>query len=208
MKHAMTVLCLVVAAFLGAAERDAPAFRAFPNPGPNWSSADGRQLDDGQFSWRHYKHDKTGDVVACVAWHTPGLSIDNAPVRQASIETVTSNGYAYALTHKLGQPIADAVRHQLALINVQNHSATQKATYRAIEYTYVYESTDGESPTAMAHGYVVVVGDFTIFIQHTANRVITSDIAQSMAMDLGMAWSAKQTSIPEGWSASISRSHK
>jgi hypothetical protein len=208
MKHVLILLNLVVAASVGATERDAPKFLAYPNPGPDWSSADDRRLDDGQFSWRHYKHDKTGDVVACVAWHTPGLNIDASPIRQASIEIVTSSGYAYAMTRKLGRPIDDTVRHQIASIKVQNHSAAQKAIYRAIEYTYVYESADGESQSAMAHGYVVVVGDFTIFIQHTANRVITSDIAQTMAMDLVMAWSEKQTSIPKGWSASISRSYK
>ena len=208
MKQSLTLLCFAVAASLGAAERDAPAFRAFPNPGSDWSSADSRQLGDRQFSWRHYKHEKTGDVVACVAWHTPGLTVDANAVRQASIETITSNGYAYALTHKLGQPIADTIRHHTVSIDVQNHSATRKAIHRAIEYTYVYESADGDSPTAMAHGYVVVVGDFTIFIQHTANRVITSDIAQSMAMELGMAWSARQTSIPKGWSATITHPDK
>jgi hypothetical protein len=205
MKHALTILCLVLATSVGAAERDAPAFRAFPNPGSDWSSADDRQLDDGQFSWRHYKHEKTGDVIAVVAWHTPRLSIDTNPVRQASIETITSSGYAYAKTRKLGQPIDDTVRHHVASIIVQNHAAAKKNIYRAIEYTYVYESADGKSRSAMAHGYVVHVGDFTIFVQHTANRIITSDIAQSMAMDLAIAESKKQTSLPKGWSASISR---
>ena len=63
---------------------------------------------------------------------------------------------------------------------------------------------DGLSESSMAHGYVVVVGDFTIFIQHTANHVITSDIAQDMVTELAIGWSAKQTSLPEGWSAGIS----
>jgi hypothetical protein len=205
MKHAPLLICLVVVASLGAAEQDTPAFRDFPNPGPDWSSADDGRLDDGRFSWRHYKHDKTGGVVACVAWHTPGLDIDASAIRQASTETVTSSGYAYAMTRKLGRPIEDTVRHQIASIKVQNHSAAQKAIHQVIEYTYVYENADGESHSAMAHGYVLVVGDFTVIIQHTSSRVITSDIAQSMAMDLGVAWSAKQVSIPTGWSVSISR---
>ncbi len=149
MKNAIAILCLTVAASLGAAEPDVPAFRTFPNPGHEWSSADGGQVDDGQFSWRHYKHDKTGDVVACVAWYTP--------------------------------------------------------SFRAIEYTYVYENESGDSQPALAHGYVVVIGDFTIFIQHTANRVITSGIAQHMLMDAVFAWSKEQTSTAKGWGASISR---
>ncbi len=204
MKHALTILCLVLATSLGAAERDVTVFRDFPNPGSDWSSADDHQLDDGQFSWRHYKHEKTDDVIAYVAWHTPRLSIDSNPVRQASIETITSSGYAYAKTRKLGKPIADTVRHRVTSIDVRNHAAAQKNIYRTIEYTYVYESADGESRSAMAHGYVVHIGDFTIFVQHTANRVITSEIAQSMAMDLAFAESKKQTSLPNGWSASIS----
>lgn len=208
MKIAMTVLCLVVAASLGAAERDTSTFRAFPNPGPGWSSTDGRQLEDGQFSWRHYKHDKTGDVVACVAWHTPRMTVESNAVRQASIETITSDGYAYALTRKLGRPIADTVRHQTVSINVRNQAVDQRSSYQAIEYTYVYENVDAETESIMAHGYVIDVGDFTIFIQHTADRVITSDIAQGMAIDLVLAWSKKQTSIPKGWRAGISRSHK
>ena len=188
-----------------AANGDAPPFRDFPNPGREWSSADGKRLEDGQFSWRHYMHKNTGDVLACVAWHTPGLSIDASAVRQASIETITSTGYAYAMTHKLGQLIADKVRHRIASIDVRNHSASQKAVYRTIEYTYVYGSDDGDLQSPMmAHGYVVVVGDFTIFIQHTANHVITSDIAQDMVTELAIAWSANQTSLPEGWSAGIS----
>jgi hypothetical protein len=69
----------------------------------------------------------------------------------------------------------------------------------------VYENGGDDSQSALAHGYVVVVGDFTIFIQHTANRVITSDIAQNMAMDVVISWSEKQKSIAKGWSVSISR---
>jgi hypothetical protein len=208
MKLSLTTVCVAVAASLVAAERDARAFRAFPHPGCDWSNADGAQLDDGQFSWRHHKHQKTGDVVACVAWHAPRLTVDADAVRQASIEIIQSTGYAYVQTRKFGQPIADTVRHQTATINVRNHSAAHKSRYRVIEYTYVYECANGESESAMAHGYVIVVGDFVIFIQHTANRVITSDIAQSMAMNLAMEWSAKQTSLPKGWSAGISRSDK
>lgn len=205
MKHAIVTLCLTVAASLGAAERDTPAFLAFPNPGPEWSSADDGQVDDGQFSWRHYKHDKTGDVVACVAWYTPRLSIDSSPVRQASIEAITSSGYAYALKRKLGQPIDDTVRHRVVSMDVRNHSAGHKLNFRAIEYTYVYENGGDDSQPALAHGYVVVVGDFTIFIQHTANRVITSDIAQNMAMDVVISCSEKQKAISKGWSVSITR---
>lgn len=205
MKHALVLLCLGFATSLGAAERDDPIFHDFPNPGTDWSSVDDGRLDDARFSWQHFKHDGTGDIVACVAWHTPGLTINASPIRQASIETVTSSGYAYAKTRTLGQPIDDTVRHRVASVKVQNHPAGQTAIHEAIEYTYVYESADRESPSAMAHGYVLVVGDFTIIIQHTANRVITSDIAQRMVMDLAIASSAKRESISTGWSASISR---
>lgn len=205
MKHAIAILCLVLATLIGAAEREVPEFSDFPNPGSGWSHADDHKLGDGQFSWRHYKHDKNGDVIACVAWHTPRLSIDSSPVRQASIETITSSGYAYAMTRKLGRPIADTVRHRVASVDVRNQATFQENKYRAIEYTYVYESADGESRSTMAHGYVVHVGDFTVFVQHTANRVITSDIAQSMAMDFAFAESKKQTSLTDGWSASINR---
>lgn len=205
MKHALTILCFLLATSLDAAERDAPVFRAFPNPGSDWSIADDRQVGDGQFSWRHYMHEKTGDVIAIVAWHTPRFCIDSGAVRQASIETITSSGYAYAKTRKLGQPIDDTVRHHVASIIVKHRGTAQKNIYRAIEYTYIYESADGESRSAMAHGYVVHIGEFTVFIQHTANRVITSDIAQSMAMDLAFVESNKLTPLPNGWSASISR---
>lgn len=205
MKHTLAILSLLLATSLRAAERDAPVFRDFPNPGSGWSGADDRHLDDGQFSWRHYKHEEAGDVIACVAWHTPRLSIDANPVQQASIETITSSGYAYAKTRKLGHPIADTVRHRVVSIRVHNHAAAQKNIYRAIEYTYVYQSADGESPSAIAHGYVVHVGDFTFFVQHTAARVITSDIARNMALGLAVAESKKQTSLPKGWSAGISR---
>ena len=208
MKHILTFLCLSISAALYAAEPDTPTFRDFPNPGSDWSGADGHQVDDGRFSWQHYKHDTTGDVVACVAWYAPRLSIHDNAVRQASIETITSSGYAYPWTRKLGQPIADTVRHQIVSVRVRNHSAGRQQNHRAIEYTYVYENADSNARTAMAHGYVVVVGDFTIFVQHTANRVISSDIAQNLVMDLCTAWSAKQTSVPKGWSASISRPDK
>lgn len=199
---------LAIAVSLGAAERDATSFRSFPSPGTDWAIVGERVSDDGRFSMRHLKQEKTGDVVACVAWHTPEVTIESDPVRQASIETITSTGYAYALTHKLGQPIADTIRHRPVSIDVRNHSEALAEVYGAIEYTYVYESADGDSPTTMAHGYVVEVGDFTVFLQHTANRVITSEIASGMALELGMDWSAEQISIPRGWSASISRTDK
>jgi len=111
------------------------------------------------------------------------------------------------MNHELGRPIADTVRHQAASIDVRNHDAAHRSSYRAIEYTYVYESVDAKSESAMAHGYVIDVGEFTVFVQHTADRVVTSDVAQNMAMELVLTWSKNQTSIPKGWSGSISRSH-
>ncbi len=205
MKYLILSLCLALAASLSAAERAATAFRGFPNPLHGWSNADGGQLDEGQFSWRHYKHDTAGDVVACVAWYSPGLSVNSSPVRQVSIETVTSSGYAYAMMRKLGQPIDDTVRHHIVSVDVRNDIAGHKMSFPAIEYTYVYENAGKDTQPALAHGYVVCVGDFIVFIQHTANRVITSDVAQSMAIDVVLSWSTKQESTAKGWSAGISR---
>jgi len=78
-----------------------------------------------------------------------------------------------------------------------------KGVYPAIESTYVYEHGDAEARSTRAHGYVVVVGDFRIFVHHTANRVIGSEFAQDMAVQLVIDRSARQTSLPGGWSAGI-----
>lgn len=205
MKHVLTTLCLVLTTSLRAAEQAPPDFQAFPSPGSDWSIADDRQPGNGQFSWRHFKHRESGGVIAIVAWYTPGLGIDSSPVRQASIETITSSGYAYAKTRILGKAIDDTVRHQKVSIVVRNSAAGQKKVYHAIEYTYVYEGADKETPSTMAHGYVVQVGDFTVFVQHTANRVISSDTAKTLVMDLAFEDARSKTSILKGWGASISR---
>ena len=199
------VLAASLAADVGVSAKEAPSFAAFPNPGQGWSRKNDGHRQDGSFSWVHFKDTRSGDVVACVAWNTPNLDVDAAAVRQASIETITSNGYAYVSTHRLGEPIADTIRNHFVSIDVRNDSASKKFIVRAIEFSYVYEN-GGTSTSAMAHGYVVVVGDFTIIIQHTSRRVITSELASDLVLEVLMQRSVEETSISKGWSASISRS--
>lgn len=95
MRIAIIIVSLAVSATLRAAEH---AFDAFPNPSGDWTAADHGETTQGAFSWRHFRHSKTQDLIGFVAWHAPDLTIDNSSVRQASIETITSKGYAYAST--------------------------------------------------------------------------------------------------------------
>ena len=199
MRIAIIIVSLAIYATLNAAER---GFDAFPNLGGDWVVADHGETTQGAFSWRHFRHSKTGDLIAFVAWHAPDLTIDNSSVRQASIEIVTSKGYAYASTHKLGQPITDTLRHRVVSVSACRHIAEQDTILSALEYSYIYESSNQDSATTIAHGYVIKIEDHIVFVQHTADRVISSEMAQSLVMDLAVG----HMSIPDGWSASIKRS--
>ena len=133
------------------------------------------------------------------------MKVTHSPVRQASIETFTSDGYARISTSKRGSPIADTIRNRFVSISIKNHDADLNFNKDAIEFSYIYQN-DREAPSAMAHGYVVVAGDIVLFVQHTSKHVITSELATDMVF--GLLWRHFKTtsSIESGWSAGIDRS--
>lgn len=89
-------------------------------------------------------------------------------------------------------------------VNAHHHNTDQDVISPALEYSYVYERSNRDFAAVMAHGYVIKIGDYILFVQHTSDRVISSEMAQSLVMDLAVG----QMSIPDGWSASILRSKK
>ena len=185
-----------------------PMFGEFPDPGKHWSKKDASGKSDGSYSWVNFDNAQSGDVLSFVAWKikNPGIKVTNSPVRQASIETFTSDGYAAFSRRKIrGSPIADTIRNRFVSIYTKNHAADINFDTDAIEFSYIYEN-DREAPSTMAHGYVVVLGDLVLFVQHTSKHVITSEFAADMVFKLLWRHFKTISSIEKGWSAGINRS--
>ena len=105
-------------------------------------------------------------------------------VLQASIEMFEKDGLARQTPIKGARPnseIAETLRHRIRLFEMG--TAEAKHSVETIEFTYLYQGFNG-GPMIMAHGYVAVLGESVLFVQHTAPNVITSEVAQDMVVDL------------------------
>jgi hypothetical protein len=175
-----------------------------PDPGKNWRKFDGPGTTDGpmQYSWINFKNTESGDVLSFVAWEFPDADVMHSPVRQASIETFNSDGFAFLSTSVRGSPIADMIRNRPVFFDGRNHAADMRFRERALEYTYVFESRESESST-IAHGYVMTIGDAVVFVRHTSKQVITSDLARDMASGLFFQHWKTITGIDSGWSLGL-----
>jgi hypothetical protein len=203
-RTAISISLLVSFAFASsvwAAAHELPMFGPLPHPGKNWSKVDGPGTTDGlmRFSWINFRNTESGDVLSFVAWQAPGAEVTHSPVRQASIETFNSDGYAFLSTSVRGIPISDTIRNRFVSIDVRNHAADMKFKEKAIEYTYVFESSGGVSST-MAHGYVIVLGKIVLFVRHTSKDIITSDLARDIVFGLVREHFKAVSGIDKGWS--------
>lgn len=179
-----------------------------PKPGKGWKKTDDGQTKGGMYSWVHFKHAESGDVLAFAATrNTASLKVEHSPIRQASIETFTHTGRASWSARSGSEPIADMIRNRIVTVSAGNATNDRKYREEAIEFSYVYEPS-GDSPPNMAHGYVIVVGDLTVFVQHTSQKVITSELAADMVCGLLTKHLAEQTSIPKGWGVMIRRNKR
>ena len=169
--------------------------------GEDWSKKDDGRTRSGEYSWANFVNTQSGDVLSFVAWKTSGQTVRHSPVRQASIETFTSDGYAYVSTRSLGEPIADTIRNQIVQVDVANHAADQRFAVEAIRFSYVYEGD--RDPPSMAHGYAVAFGEIAVFVQHTSKHIITSELASNILYEVIWRHFRDATSIPNGWSALI-----
>lgn len=138
-------------------------------------------------SWVNFDSKKSpGEVLSFVAqkFSAQNTKVTDSWVNQASIELFEKNGLARQTPMPGGRPnseIAETLRHRIRLFELG--TAEAKHEIEAIEFTYLYKGFDG-GPMIMAHGYVVVLGESVLFVQHTAPNVITSDIAQEMVEGL------------------------
>jgi hypothetical protein len=64
-----------------------------------------------------------------------------------------------------------------------------------LEYTYVYEDESQAAraarPHRLAHGYVLAFGDLVVFVQHTSDHAITTELANDMALSLVLIGSTR-----------------
>ncbi len=146
-----------------------------PNIGAGWE----RRADAGRdatHSWVNFdSNEKPGEVLACVFWNVRSSSVlIGGPIGQASIEMFLSDGSARLSGKRSSSVIADTVRYRTLPIVIKAKDVEHRV--EAIEYTYVYEK-EAEAPGTMAHGYCFLIGTTAVFIQHTASRPITSELA-------------------------------
>ena len=180
--HALIFLIGLLSQDAGAEDRELPIDRKLPKIGNEWS----RRKDDGKkgdYSWVNFesKH-QVGEVLSFVAWKVPPkAAVTDGFVMQASVETFWSDGNARFTGTKAGLPIKDMLRHQIVPIKIGTKE--MKHEIDTIEYTYVYEG-DRETTVRLAHGYCLVFGETALFVQHTSNNMIDSELAFEMAAGL------------------------
>lgn len=183
----------------GLAAEELPFFGELPDPGKEWTLKDSGVVGDS-YGWVHFENSETGDVLGFTSWQVKNpITVRSSPVRQASIETFSSDGWSIYSRPKRGESVEDRVRYHNVVVDIRNHKADLKIEHEAIEYTYIYEN----SPRTMGHGYVVVVDDVVLFVQHTSKSIIPSQVASDMVTGLLWEQAKRETNIAKGWSIGI-----
>jgi len=201
MKKLLSFLLAVIASVAAAHQacgEELAMFGNLPDPGKEWSVLKKGARADGSFysfSWVVFTNAKTGDILSFVADRYAGSTrtVDSSPVRQAAVD-MFPGGYPHLIESNgpTGWVIEEYLRNGLVRLDATDGVARKRVFQDALEYTYVYEDESKARPNRLAHGYVLAFGDMVVFVQHTSDHAITTELANDMALSLVLTGAARE----------------
>ena len=172
-------------------------FGNLPDPGKEWSVLKKGSRADGSFysfSWVVFTNSKTGDMLSFVADRYAGAvrTVTSNPVQQAAVD-MFPGGYPHLIEPKgpTGWVIEDNIRFHVVPLDASDPK--KRVSQDSLEYTYVYEDESKPArPNRLAHGYVLAFWDLVVFVQHTSDHAITTELANDMALSLVLIGAARE----------------
>jgi len=205
MKKTLAILFVLFASVAAAHQargEELAMFGNLPDPGKEWSVLKkGARTDRSfySFSWVVFTNSRTGDILSFVADRYAGAvrTVSSDPVRQAAVD-MFPGGYPHLIESNgpTGWVIEDYLRNGVMQLDATDVGAKKRVFQDALEYTYVYEDESQAAraarPHRLAHGYVLAFGDLVVFMQHTSDHAITTELANDMALSLVLIGAARE----------------
>ena len=173
------------------AAEDLPLFGKLPKLGENWKvQSQGKSGES--WGWVVMSDAKNGDLLSFAAHKlepgekrqlTPGEHTGLIYLSDTSRE-IFPNGIWWETRKrqesKDGSNIS--VRNQIVKLDLPNSAAGKRRNQEVLEYTFIIEEEG--SGNQMVNGYAFVLGDLSVFVQHTSFKPITDYVAQDTAVAL------------------------
>lgn len=194
-KRALAFLLLAVCFAAGdpVAVQALPLFGQLPKLGANWKvQTQGKNNDS--WGWVVMTDEKNGDLLSLAAHRLgPGEKRQLAPGDHAGLiylsdtsREIFPNGHPSWLETQKRKESKErsniTVRNQVVKLDLPNSVAGKNRKHDVLEYTFIIEEEG--SGNRMANGYAFILGDLSVFVQHTSFKPITDYLAQDTAYAL------------------------
>jgi hypothetical protein len=187
-----TLVFLLLTAWCSAsrvAAQDLPPFGQLPKFDENWKVCDQGKYGDTAFQWHWVvmTNIKSGDLLSFAAHRLEAgekhdLIYHSDTAHEIFPTGLPSSGFRPSLEARKTEITTSTIRNRVVKLDLPNSAAEKNRTKEALEYTFIAEEENG--PNRMAHGYALVFGDLSVYVQHTSLKPITDDLAQDMAYRL------------------------
>ena len=189
------LIFLLLAVWFAANDRvvaqDLPLFGKLPKLGENWKlQAQGKSGES--WGWVVMSDAKSGDLLS-FATHRLG------PEEKRQLASGEHTGLIYLSDtsreifpngvwcrtrnreeSREGSNVS--VRNQIVKLDLPNSAEGKRRNYEVLEYTFIIEEEG--SGNRMVNGYAFVLGDLSVFVQHTSFKPITDYLVQDTAYAL------------------------
>ena len=187
-------LFLLVAWFAagdGAVAEDLPFFGKLPKLGENWKlQAQGKSGES--WGWVVMTDSKSGDLLSFAAHRlgpeekrqlTPGEHTGLIYLSDTSREIFPNGIWCETRKREKSKDGSNStIRNRIEKLGLPVSAARKNRDHEVLEYTFIIEEEG--SGNRMVNGYAFVLGDLSVFVQHTSFKPITDYVAQDTAVAL------------------------
>ena len=190
--------------FFAASDRvvaeDLPIFGKLPKLGENWKlQAQGKSGES--WGWVVMTDAKSGDLLSFAAHRlgpeekhqlTHGAHTGLIYLSDTSREIFPKGVWCETKKREESKGGSNnTIRNRLEKLDLPNSAAGKRHNHEVLEYTFITEEEG--SGNRMANGYAFVLGDLSVFVQHTSFKPITDELAQGTAYALIISHERQQT---------------
>ena len=173
------------------AAEDLPLFGKLPKLGENWKQqAQGKSGES--WGWVVMSDAKSGDLLSIAAHRlgpeekrqlTPGEHTGLIYLSDTSREIFPNGIWCETRKREESREGSNvSIRNRIEKLDIPTSAVRKNRGQEVLEYTFIIEEEG--SGNRMVNGYAFVLGDLSVFVQHTSFKPITDYVAQDTAVAL------------------------
>ena len=173
------------------AAEDLPLFGKLPKLGENWK-VQSQGTSGESWGWVVMSDAKSGDLLSFAAHRlgpgekrqlTPGEHTGLIYLSDTSREIFPNGIWCATRKREESRERSNVtIRNRIEKLALPISAARKNRDHEVLEYTFIIEEEG--SGNRMANGYAFILGDLSVFVQHTSFKPITDYLAQDTAVAL------------------------